>query len=182
MSYLPYYSKSTIKDILGVHHTLMLGSPGTLRQLLPKLAWGWTRNAESNKNETKKIGKQIIKGIIAFFTARRMMVVPCKLHREKVSNRQSNCRCAPWYRLYMWRVLVLKVGPWASFLEDLVGLWEISTVYFPPKNVVDTQYVLGTIPTLNPAEVRRKSGGSPGEVVVRAIFQIGYQQLSIRWT
>ena len=37
----------------------------------------------------------------------------------------------------------LKVDPRASFLEDLVGLREMSTVYFPPKHVVDTQYVLG---------------------------------------
>ncbi len=81
----------------------------------------------------------MIKGITPFFTVCRMMVVPCKSHRGKVSNRQSNCRRAPWYRLYVWRVLVLKVEPRASFLEDLVGL---STVHFPPKNVVDTQYVL----------------------------------------
>ncbi len=123
----------------------MLGSPGTVRRFLTDEASAAPnpRNAESNKNETKKIDKKMIKGIIAFFTACRMMVVPCKSHRGKVSNRQSNCRRAPWYRLYMWRVLVLKVGPRASFLEDLVGLREKSTVHFPPKNVVDTQYVLG---------------------------------------
>ncbi len=135
------------KDILGVH----LGLPA-LDARVPRdgqtileeaSAAPNPRNAESNKNETKKIDKKMIKGITAFFTARRMMVVPCKSHRGKVSNRQSNCRRAPWYRLYMWRVLVLKVGPRASFLEDLVGLREKSTVHFPPKNVVDTQYVLG---------------------------------------
>jgi hypothetical protein len=36
----------------------------------------------------------------------------------------------------------LKVDLRASFFHDLVGLREISTVYFLPKSVVDTQYVL----------------------------------------
>ncbi len=122
---------------------LMLGSPGTVRRFFDEASAALNpRNAESNKNETKKIDKKMIKGITAFFMAHGMMVVPCKSHQGKVSNRQSNCRRAPWYRLYMWRVLVLKVGPRASFLEDLVGLREKSTVHFPPKNVVDTQYVL----------------------------------------
>jgi hypothetical protein len=45
----------------------------------------------------------------------------------------------------------LKVDPRASFLEDLVGLPEISTVYFPPKSVVDTQYVLAQMSDANEA-------------------------------
>ncbi len=37
-------------------------------------------------------------------------------------------------------------------MEDLIGLGEKSTVYFPPKNVVDTQYVLGLVVVVVVAE------------------------------
>ncbi len=49
----------------------------------------------------------------------------------------------PWYQSNMRLVLYhSRWDPEHRFWRTSVGLREISTVYFPPKNAVDTQYVL----------------------------------------